>query len=140
MCMLKYLLCPVISVISTVTFASPLLGISSDGNTDQYEISDVRSIKFAPHKDGYKGYSVIKFNAEKTGFETTNSNNITVYPNPVSEYLSISGIDESEQIIITDSQGKDIFKKSGSFIDVKNLPAGIYILTVKSKQIKFIKK
>lgn len=120
--------------------ASTLFGITSDGNSTPYEIENVRSIKFAPQKVGDQGYSVIKFNMTSTGFETGGADSIIVYPNPVAEYLNITGIDENETVVVTNTTGTDVVRTSGSRVAVDALPSGIYFLKVKGKTVKFVKK
>jgi len=75
-----------------------------------------------------------------------NKSSLSVYPNPTSDFLTISG-SKLESVEIYDATGKRI--KSGiveadNRLDVRNLSAGQYILKVKSENAttshKFIKK
>lgn len=137
---LKFALGVAFSIVCSGTYATSLLGITSDGGSNTYQIGEVRSIKIAPKKDGANGYSIIKFNDALTGFATENSGQIAAYPNPVSEYLQVSEVDDTEVLTVSDSNGKEIRRSQGNTVNVSDIPAGIYVLTVKGHQIKFIKK
>ncbi len=72
---------------------------------------------------------------------------IQVYPNPVGESISISGLNVDATISIVDLSGKnilDIKAHSNSAIDVSHLKAGLYFLNymdgLKSGTVKFIKQ
>ena len=65
---------------------------------------------------------------------------ISFYPNPVYDYLIISGYDGKAEII--NSLGIFLWKgfvKNGQRIDVSNLPVGIYFLKSGYRVVKFIK-
>lgn len=65
------------------------------------------------------------------------TNNLTLYPNPVSERLTIDLPEGAEQMTICDITGKEIisFKAESSMqtIDVSNLTAGTYLLKVRTQ-------
>ena len=78
-----------------------------------------------------------------------NGKEITIYPNPTSDYLSISNSENVNisNMNIIDTNGKTIKKVTSNFtkIDVSNLSAGMYILSIETKEGKkfaenFIKK
>jgi hypothetical protein len=88
-----------------------------------------------------------------TGTLSTNDvqpklNNITVYPNPTRNTLQIKGVNflDISKVKIVNILGKEVYSShlKNSNIDVSNLNAGIYIVTVESdeklKRIKFIKQ
>lgn len=123
--------------------AGSIYGISADGNNDEFPIGDVRSIKIAPKTDGAKSYPTIKFGESSSSSnpeEASSSYFIMAYPNPVSEYLTISGIEENAEITVTNMQGADVLKTRGTRVDVSNLAKGSYILIVEAKKVKFLKK
>jgi hypothetical protein len=65
------------------------------------------------------------------GIETEDSNEISFYPNPAKEYLTISGLDETVTYSISDINGKLI--QSGTTFDkinVENITEGFYFLTI----------
>lgn len=123
--------------------ASSIYGISADGTKDEFPIGDVRSIKIAPKTDGTKSYPVIKFgeSSDNTNSEEKSSSYfIMAYPNPVSEYLTISGVDENVKVSVADMQGVEVLKTQGTRVDVSKLAEGSYILIVEGKKVKFLKK
>lgn len=73
---------------------------------------------------------------------------ISLYPNPTSDTIMFTNVENLniQGIVIRDITGKIILNKTGSstYIDVKHLPQGIYILNVLAKDgsldFKFIKK
>ncbi|CAM4292768.1 FG-GAP-like repeat-containing protein [Flavobacterium terrigena] len=78
-----------------------------------------------------------------------NGKEIKIYPNPTSDYLSISNLESINvsTMNIIDTTGKTIKKVTSNFtkIDVSNLSEGIYILSIETKDGKkfaenFIKK
>lgn len=80
---------------------------------------------------------------------TFNGKEVVIYPNPTSDYVSISNIEllDVNAIQIIDTNGKTISRITSNFnsIDVSNLSNGIYILSIETKEGKkfaenFIKK
>jgi hypothetical protein len=80
---------------------------------------------------------------------TFNGKEVVIYPNPTSDYVLISNIEQLDvnAIQIIDSNGKTISRITSNFnsIDVSNLSNGIYILSIETKEGKkfaenFIKK
>ena len=70
-------------------------------------------------------------------------NQISVYPNPATNYLILKNVSKDSEISISDFNGRIIkkFTYKKSSIDVQDLEKGIYFLTInKNKTIKFIKK
>ncbi|MBX2950048.1 MAG: T9SS type A sorting domain-containing protein [Crocinitomicaceae bacterium] len=69
-------------------------------------------------------------------------NSLSVYPNPVNDYLNIS-INGTENIILTDLNGQiisnDIIYLNGK-IDLLNQPNGIYILQIGNQFHKIVKQ
>lgn len=67
-------------------------------------------------------------------------NVISIYPNPVSEKIFLSGVDDYVKVEILDVKGYVVKEYRGNEIDVTSLTDGLYILTVAGKYAKFIKK
>lgn len=69
---------------------------------------------------------------------------ITTYPNPVRNTLFISGIDDIEQVFLTDLMGQIILKTNDNRLELSSLPNGVYIITIKNStstwQRKIVKK
>ena len=68
---------------------------------------------------------------------------IKVYPNPVKNSLSVSGITKDQQYEIYSMDGKMIKTgtySSGKTIDVNILTKGVYLLKIENQNLKFIKE
>ncbi|MCQ2188963.1 MAG: T9SS type A sorting domain-containing protein [Paludibacteraceae bacterium] len=124
------------------SFASSFIGISADGSKEEFQIGKVQSIKFEPQKSGDKGFPTIVFNANTDGVDNVSSSTVAVlvYPNPVSEYITVSGIEDGDEVIVRGIDGNVFSRTTGNRVDVSGLATGNYILTVKNQSVKFIKK
>ena len=75
--------------------------------------------------------------------EFTNSNNLSFYPNPASDFLNIYSVLD-DKLAIIDTSGRIIkeynLKKGYNMIDISNLLNGLYFLKTESSMKKFIKK
>lgn len=56
--------------------------------------------------------------------------NLQVYPNPSSDFVKVSGIDNIQKIRLYDLSGKIVLETQSSDVDLRNLPLGHYILNV----------
>ncbi|WP_332026016.1 M1 family aminopeptidase [Kaistella sp.] len=68
---------------------------------------------------------------------------VKVYPNPVKNSLSVSGITKDQQYEIYSMDGKMIKTgtySSGKTIDVNTLTKGVYLLKIEKQNLKFIKE
>ena len=76
------------------------------------------------------------------GVNEFTSNKFTIYPNPTSNLLHISGINEVESLEILDLNGRQLIKKAGiNSVDISDLSKGVYFLKLNNKEtFKFIKK
>jgi len=82
---------------------------------------------------------------ENLGTNENNKTEISIYPNPVNDYLNINSDKKISAISITDLTGKTLFEGTNlNKIDVNHLPKGLYLIKIKtdnSESIqKFIKK
>ncbi|WP_262147402.1 endonuclease [Chryseobacterium foetidum] len=74
------------------------------------------------------------------------NNEFKIYPNPVSDYISVSGnVENVKTVQILDYSGKLIYTENNPFknrknISVQNLSGGNYILNLDGKTFKLIKK
>ena len=67
---------------------------------------------------------------------------ISVYPNPVTNTLTINGLNRKMEYSICNLSGQKIRSGliSNNVIDVSNLKAGLYLLRLKNQSIQFIKE
>lgn len=56
--------------------------------------------------------------------------NLQVFPNPASDFVKIKGVENIQKIRIFDMNGKMVLETTSSEADIRNLPAGQYILNV----------
>lgn len=92
----------------------------------------------------YSDVEKIVFKANSSIESIANSIDVIVTPNPVVDMLTLRGADAlvgSEiNVYSIDGQNKlRITNWSGESINVSDLPAGIYIINIQSKNFKFIK-
>jgi hypothetical protein len=78
--------------------------------------------------------------------ETTEINSVSIYPNPVGDYLNLSSDQEIVGAEFYSMQGAEVFpeKITGVRWNVSHLPRGMYVVDVKTTarkryQLKFIK-
>lgn len=77
--------------------------------------------------------------------ETSDLKNLSIYPNPASEYVNIVNLKHNiEKVVIFDLSGKQMISDNKQRINVSKLPSGVYLLSVKTdagiKNFKFIKQ
>lgn len=76
------------------------------------------------------------------GINEFTSNQFTIYPNPTSNILYISGKNDIESLQVFDLNGRQLIKKAGvNSLDISDLAKGAYLLNLNNKEtFKFIKK
>ena len=90
----------------------------------------------------------IRFSMAKpnlSSVESIASDDISVYPNPAVESISVRGIENTESVTLTDLSGRllklDMDQKGGEiFFNVSGLAPSTYILGIDGKTFKFVKK
>ncbi len=74
----------------------------------------------------------------------TQGSELTVYPNPSSNIITIRSLNELGQLTIYNSLGEIVYRKNTNTIeeqiDISQLPVGMYILFARNKHVKFIKE
>lgn len=71
------------------------------------------------------------------------SSQISVYPNPSTKYIQVSGINNSEDFIIYNILGKEVKKgiiSKNETIEISDFPKGVYLIKLNDQTIKFLKK
>lgn len=96
-----------------------------------------------PGNFGMEDFWAFKINPDQMSTSEINSNQISIYPNPVKDILNFS--EELKNIEIHSLAGQKVAQeKSGSSIQVNQLSSGTYVLTAETKNgqnvnLKFIK-
>lgn len=82
---------------------------------------------------------VLNLDDKKKGI--INHSEINIYPNPVTDFLNITSNTTIDQIAVYDISGKNVnVSITDNKVDVKNLPAGAYIISIETKDGKTTKK
>lgn len=92
----------------------------------------------------YIGFDDVMIEDKTLAVADINKNQLSIYPNPTSDYVKVSGVKKIDNVRIFDMTGKIVKETTASEIDVKNLSVGQYIINVYSDNEvisrKFIKK
>jgi len=78
-----------------------------------------------------------------TALKTETNNAITIYPNPVTDRLQISGIKSVARLAVTDIYGKLVLDKEitdNEYVSMASLHSGMYIVKVSTSEGTFEKK
>lgn len=123
---------PLITAVQKITFNDDQLFIDLKSGTDNsYNISDIRKIYFGNVTDN-------------TAPELADEPKILVYPNPVSNYIMLSNLPQSGNLIIYSMNGSKVLQQTISEtqmqIDTEALTPGLYVLKVNQSILKFIKQ
>jgi len=91
-------------------------------------------VSLSPSDSAQLAFTVVKATTTvNTDTTIVNNNGLTIYPNPVSNTLNITGLtEESATITLYDITGKMVLSQplSGSTINLESLTNGIYILKI----------
>lgn len=79
-------------------------------------------------------------NRENTGVVDIAVEPFVLFPNPAHNFLNIRTTRQIDSIIITSLSGKTVVNTKQTKIDIKNLPAGFYVISIISNDIVFTKK
>ena len=155
---IKYLMMMIAVLLAFASYAEEIptiITISSDGTETTYELADAQKIVFARKVD------ITTMTMQRTNHQTpvtdirkilfgskedvkvedqTLATKVYVFPNPVKEFLTISGINQTDEVKIYDINGKLVKSTTGSQINVDHLASGNYLLQVKGITIKFVKQ
>jgi hypothetical protein len=86
-------------------------------------------------------YKVVFVNGNLSTTEAQKNKDLTVYPNPVSDILYISGISSATDFEIYNAVGQKVDEgKTSDKVNVHHLIKGIYFIQIKDKKVKFIRR
>ncbi len=137
---------------------SDLIIVPFDGNENNVELSTIDHIYFIEDNltilreselDSILTYALTSIRklyfCETTITEVVegNDSNFIIYPNPVSDFFTIDGINNECNVVICSMTGIEVLRKhfsKGDFVDVRTLRSGIYVVRIGDVAYKFIKK
>ncbi|WP_202621796.1 T9SS type A sorting domain-containing protein [Pontibacter russatus] len=76
---------------------------------------------------------------------TTKEEELSIYPNPASDELAITGLEANTEVAVYDLYGKTVLNKTKlspdrPVINIESLKPGIYLLKAEGKGLKFVKE
>ena len=102
--------------------------VISDGNNQQF-IQVTQNINVFTYKYSYE------FECDNAGLDENASNDVTVYPNPASNRINITGENISE-VLIYNALGQIVYSKSvdddAVLVDTSAFEEGLYVVNVKN--------
>ncbi|ASK29485.1 hypothetical protein CEY12_04920 [Chryseobacterium sp. T16E-39] len=106
-------------------------------------VSAVGSGNTVSHITSFDNYTLVATNNAvlNTKEAAVEENNILVYPNPATDFITIQAKSQITKVEIVDRAGRSINAKlDNNKIDLKNLLPGTYVLTIETEGGKFSKK
>lgn len=88
----------------------------------------------------YPNLSGARVAAENEVMTNIAEEEVIIYPNPANGILHINGFDLKTNLIVFNIAGKPVLRGKGKSIDVSSLPAGLYLLDINGKRVRFIKE
>lgn len=93
--------------------------------------------------DTYRQPLNMRIGVGTSGVNTVQAPSVSVYPNPASEWIRVSGLNGSSSVSIVSAAGTEVgtyVVSDGGKIDVSHLPFGMYIVKLPAGETKLIKK
>lgn len=150
---LKHYLAFLILVGSTSLSKSQTISfVDTSGNHTANSLTSNSSIKFAYAKLLYEGPSSVSHktrslkNFHFKSIVTSTQNpitNISIFPNPCSESLWITGLAQNSIVTFYDLAGKSLYRNqnyNGGTIDLSYYPKGVIIVSILTNKSEVIKK
>lgn len=75
-----------------------------------------------------------------TDINEEESENISIYPNPVTDVLHINSSNEEEKHNVINTNGIQVLQTIGNNVNVSGLSSGLYFINVQDKYYRFIKQ
>lgn len=93
----------------------------------------------------FQGSLIIRpvFSTKLNSTLTTKENNdedldLSIYPNPSQDFITVNGISNTDRIEIRDLSGRIVLSDTGNRFDIQNFANGIYIVSIYNSQNKRI--
>lgn len=100
---------------------------------------------FRHYKTNYQESMMLKLDdvvIEKStlGVSDINNKNVSIYPNPTFDVVTIKGLDKVEKVKVYDLTGKLVKEFVGNQTNISTLPKGVYLLNIHSDNQVFTRK
>ncbi len=120
-----------INSIGRITFADDNAIIKfKDSEAGEYNLGKLSGIK----RISFDGIDMASVASTKSNVS------VEVYPNPTSDRILVSGVEEGETIRMFSSEGKLVYAGTSAEISLANLKTDVYLLQVGKEIVKIIKK
>ena len=123
---------PVAFITATVTSSIPSF---------TFQINTAGTYKFhcgsSPTNDNNYG-TIYVLEEGTTGVEDVTENNISIYPNPANDVLTVEGLDGIANVL--DINGKQVMNVTNGTVNISDLAKGTYIISQNNTNAIFIKK
>jgi hypothetical protein len=119
---------------------NPLLSFCSVQSVCDYLNIPSNPATISENASGCKSRPGVEFFCDITGTVTPSQDHFSIFPNPALDKIEISGYEEG-LLEISDSFGRSVnFNFSNQFIDISDLPSGMYFISIRSKEGIVIKR
>jgi hypothetical protein len=125
----------VLTLYKGITTDAPVLGTYSASNQPAEIITEEKQIlvKFVTNSDAQADGWELVYETVTLGVNDENNGNVIIYPNPVSDLLTISGLSTASNISIIDMSGRIVMEVNdfeNSTLDISNLQSGMYFIKI----------
>lgn len=112
---------------------------TSDGNAS-FPVGSAEEAHASTVAITLQGYRPCFVDCSTVAIDRPGTLHATVYPNPVTDYVTIEGLPESTRIDLFDMQGRHILSASHTSFSTQELPSGIYLLRLQTSTASSIQK
>ncbi len=77
---------------------------------------------------------------EPQGIQQFVKSDLSVYPNPTTGVVTVRSTEKFEEILVLDLSGRELMRSDRNWVDLRDLPKGVYLLEVYQKNEKLVTK
>ena len=74
------------------------------------------------------------------GFKVISSDEVVVFPNPATTHISVSGVDEIDEMVLVDATGRTVASSNTTELDIPSTCKGVYSLRISTENNVIVKK
>ncbi len=117
-------------------------GTTNDDNLDllchTYGTKEIYYVKLHAYND--HGVDIVEKVLDLLGSEEVSESELSMFPNPASSYVNVHSNAQIEHLQLYDVQGRTVLERSPmsatARLDLVGMPAGVYFLTISSRDAK----